>query len=100
MGQGKELQPRDAGATIGIRDATVDPDTLVDFTGALLPEAAVLIQRVVDQFEELNWFSSHGQLLTIGASPIVMATVRWMREEVVGQLVEGRDPKPFTAPVG
>jgi hypothetical protein len=83
-----------------VRDPSADPDQVVDFTGDLLPEAAILIQRVVDQFEELNWFSSHGQLLTVGASPIVMDTVRWLRREVVGQLIDGRAATPFPARVG
>lgn len=81
-------------------DAASDPGRLVDFAGDLLPDAANRIERVVDQFEELNWFSSHGQLLTVGASPVVMDMVRWLREEVVHQLTSCRPARPFPTRVG
>ena len=66
------------------------PELLVDYTGDLLPDAAHRIQRVVDQFEELNWFSSHGQLLTVGASPVVMDLVRWLCERSSTSSSSGR----------
>ncbi len=75
--------------------AATDPDAVVDFVADLRPDAAVRIKSVVDRFEELNWFSSHGLLLTVGASPVVMDLVRWLRDEAFGQLVEGRPPRPF-----
>lgn len=76
-------------------DAAPDPDAVADFVADLCPDAAVRIKNVVDRFEELNWFSSHGLLLTVGASPVVMDLVRWLRDEAFGQLVEGRPPRPF-----
>jgi hypothetical protein len=72
-----------------------DPDLLVDYVADLHPDAAIRIKRVVGHVEDLNWFSSHGQLLTVGASPVVMDLVRWLRDEAIGQLVEGRAPRPF-----
>jgi hypothetical protein len=29
-----------------------------------------------------------------------MDLVRWLRDEAIGQLIEGRAPRPFTSPVG
>lgn len=71
---------------------------LGDFVADLRPDAAVRIKSVVDRFEDLNWFSSHGLLLTLGASPVVMDLVRWLRDEAFGQLVQGRPPRPFVRP--
>lgn len=93
---GGHMRPTEEGF---FADPATDPERLVDVAGHLLPDAAIRIQRVVDQFEELNWFSSHGQLLTSSASPVVMNLVRWLRREVVGQLAEGRNARPFTVPV-
>ncbi len=76
-------------------DGMASSDALTDFVADLRPDAAVRIKSVVDRFEELNWFSSHGLLLTLEASPVVMDLIRWLRDEAFGQLVEGRPPRPF-----
>lgn len=76
--------------------ALSEPGAVVDYIAELHPDAALRIKRVVDRVDELNWFSAHGQLLTIAASPIVMALVRWLRDEAYGQLVEGRAGRAFT----
>lgn len=76
-------------------DVATNPDAVSDFVAELRIDAAVRINNVINRFEELNWFSSHGLLLTVGASPVVMDLVRWLRDEAFGQLVEGRPPRPF-----
>jgi len=81
-------------------DAAQNPDTLVDYVAELRPDAAIRIKRVVDRFDELNWFSSHGQLLTASATPVVMDLVRWLRDEAIGQLIEGRSPRPYASRLG
>ena len=81
-------------------DPTDDPDSLIDYVAELRPDAAIRIKRVVDRFDELNWFSSHGQLLTASATPVVMDLVRWLRDEAIGQLIEGRAPRPYASRVG
>ncbi len=76
-------------------DAVAASELVGNFVAELCDDAAVRIKNVVDRFEELNWFSSHGLLLTVGATPVVMELVRWLRDEAIGQLVEGRPPRPF-----
>lgn len=86
------FRPVDPDAAV---DPVTDPAAVTDYVVDLRPDAVNRIKRVVDHFEDLSWFSSHGQLLTVGASPIVMDLARWLRDEAIGQLIDGRAPHPF-----
>lgn len=88
---------RDPDAKVG---PPADSDVTVDYVAELRLDAANRIERVVGHVEDLNWFSTNGQLLTVGASPVVMDLVRWLRDEAVGQLVDGRAPRPFVRRAG
>lgn len=87
---------------IGARSIWSDPDaapgSLVDIVIETAPDSALRMRRVVERFEELNQLSRHGQLLAEEASADAMQLIRWVADEMTGQLLEGRHAHP--CPVG
>ena len=60
-------------------------------------ETAVdLTERLTELLDAADEFCRSGHLLTLAASPQVVAWRHWWRDQVVGQAHEGADPVPWT----
>jgi len=59
-------------------------DTAVDIT-----------ERLTTMLDEADEFCRAGNLLTLASEPELVAWRHWWRDEVVGQVRDGADPRPF-----
>jgi len=75
--------------------AEADGQTHVDLEVHLLPASLPDARRLIEVAEELDQQSRRGLLLTAPASEIVLDVLRWIVEEVEGQLLTSRPPRPF-----
>ena len=75
-------------------DPAAAPSERVDMVIEATVDASARMLRAIERFEELNQLSRYGQLLTEEATPAMMQVIRWVGEELAGQLNEGRAPRP------
>lgn len=68
----------------------------VDLVYHLPPDIAPGIARINELLDEADEYCRDEQLLTLAASPVVLAFRRWFLEEIVRQ-VEGKEPRPWAA---
>jgi len=59
----------------------------------LLPSSVPDARRLIEVAEELDAQSRNGLLLTAPASDAVLDVLRWIVEEIEGQLMDGRPPR-------
>lgn len=69
--------------------------TRADVVIDLGPRAVTEVGRLVGLVEEMDAQSRAGHLLAAPAPPPLLALLRWLADEVDGQLRVGRDPRPF-----
>jgi len=67
----------------------------VDLSIDLLPSSVPDAERLVEVAEALDAQSRSGLLLTAPASPVVLDVLRWIVDEVDGQLIDQRAPRPY-----
>ena len=66
-----------------------------EMTAELRGDAPQRMHRTLARFDELNRLSAQGHLLTEAATPEMMRMLRWVTDELDGQLDEGREPRPY-----
>ena len=72
------------------RDETVDIELPGDET------AAQITEHITELLDAADEFCRSGDLLTLAASPQVVAWRHWWRDQVVGQIRDGAEPMPWT----
>lgn len=75
--------------------AEEEGETHFDTGLELLPRSVEDAHRLIDVVEALDEQSRNGVLLTAPAAPVVLDLLRWVVDEIEGQLMYGRSPKPF-----
>ena len=78
------------GRVVQITGPVVDIEFPADET------AVDLTERLTELLDAADEFCRSGHLLTLAASPQVVAWRHWWRDQVVGQAHEGADPVPWT----
>ena len=58
--------------------------------------AVEITERITELLDAADEFCRSGDLLTLAASPQVVAWRHWWRDQVVAQVREGAEPKPWT----
>jgi anti-anti-sigma factor len=99
---GVDLTARYGGLTVAqeaqISAAIAAGETTLDVEYDLPPEMADGIERFAGLLDELDDFCRDGDLLTLVTPAEGLAYRRWYLGEVVDQLREGREPRPWVAP--
>ncbi len=75
--------------------AQASGDDTVDVVIDLGPRAVADVGRLVGLVEEVDAQSRAGNLLTPPAPPRLLDLLRWLADEVAGQLRDGRPPRPY-----
>ena len=75
--------------------ASADGVHTTDLQVDLYLEAATRIGRMMLILDELDEWSASGQLPHPARSPELIALLRWMGREIIGQLEIRRPPRPF-----
>ena len=99
---GVQLTERYGGLTVAqeaqISAAIAAGEATLDVEYDLPPEMADGIERFAALLDELDDFCRDGDLLTLVTPAEGLAYRRWYLGEVVDQLREGREPRPWVAP--
>lgn len=71
-------------------ETTIDVEVPADET------AAAITERVTELLDEADEFCRTGRTLTLASEPEVVAWRHWWRDQVVGQIRKGAEPRAFT----
>ena len=92
-----ELESRFRGFTAAqtAQLAAADADGVIDLVYELPPDAADAADRLGALLDEVDELCRVGELVTVCAPPELVVYRRWLLDEFVGQIREGREPRPW-----